>query len=119
MGFLGLLALGGYIALWLTAPKVRIDNTTYNRVRPGMTQEDVEQIFGGPPKDYSSGNPPPRDVGLKTIGPFVGVPKTWISDEADVRVWFDEGGKVTASDAMFSGSMHQGFFSRLRRLLGM
>jgi hypothetical protein len=54
LGLLGLVLLGGYLLLWLTAPRHRVSQLGWQQIEAGMTQEEVERVLGGPPGDYAS-----------------------------------------------------------------
>jgi hypothetical protein len=74
-----------------TNPHIAWEN--YNRITPGMSRGDVEAILG-PPGDYRTG---PIRYWVKPFRP-TGNPfcqqVEWLSDEADIRVWFDHHGEV-------------------------
>lgn len=44
-----------YVVALAARPQIHIDPTTYSAIKLGMTQEDVEAIIGGPPRDYTGG----------------------------------------------------------------
>src|SRR3712207_2393249 len=49
VGVMGLCA-----GMWLTTPRPQINDASYQRIKEGMNQQEVEQILGGPPGNYGS-----------------------------------------------------------------
>jgi hypothetical protein len=77
-----------------------LTRANYERIREGMTRQEVESLLGGPPGNYS--RIPDKEAGLWTIDPsrpdlnrqfFIGR-EVWIGDELAVAVWFDDKGRV-------------------------
>src|SRR5262249_33765325 len=54
LGLLGvvLLLLGGGVLLWVILPHHRISRASYEMIRQGMTQAEVEAVMGVPPGEY-------------------------------------------------------------------
>src|SRR4051794_23390992 len=90
-----LLFFGGFVGfLFLTTPRHRINEDTIKLIKVGMTQADVEKIFGAPAGDYSGGavwatindgiGREPREVGAHL---------DWYGEETGIQVCFDSNGK--------------------------
>ena len=125
--WLALLLFGVGLAglfMWLALPPP-ICRENAEKVRMGMTEPQVEAMFGGPAGDYTSGRPLVGDAREADVphwstgslaeyqdhlvqppgGGFIGgaggnlagaaVEKEWKGDWGWVMVWFDEAGKVT------------------------
>ncbi len=122
LSFAGLLVvLAGVGALsvrWLTVPVTsHISEATVARIQPGMTKAEVERLLGGPPGDYTTRSM----VWALEISRLVppGTPASWLSDEGEATVYFDEEGLVTGAyfDHAFDGP--ESLLDRLRRWLGL
>src|SRR5262245_55182612 len=48
------LALACLLGLWLALPGAGVTKANYDRIRPGMSQAEVEAILGGPAGDRRS-----------------------------------------------------------------
>jgi hypothetical protein len=77
----------------------RIDRAAYDRIRPGMTQAQVEAVLGGPPGDYGAHD---LEDYTQTGGDGrlleVGRVERWVGKTAFVSVEFDDRGAVTAKE---------------------
>jgi hypothetical protein len=116
-GLLVALAGAGFAGVvWLTMPAPsRINDATVASIRPGMTGADVERLLGGPPGDYTT-----RDVywameSSRLVPP--GTPLSWIGDEGEATVYFDEEGGVTGAFFDYAFSPPKPFLDRLRSWL--
>jgi len=99
-----------------------LTQANYERIRDGMTFQQVEDRLGGPPGNYS--RIPDKEAGLWTIDPnrpglnrqfFIGR-EVWIGDELAVAVWFDERGRVVRKESY--PTLGRSLLQRLRDLLG-
>ena len=72
-------------AVWLMLPRYGITVANAERISPGMTQEDVEAIFGVPPGEYGRFQHP------RAKHPAW---KTWTGDTVAAQVKFDGEGRV-------------------------
>jgi len=88
-------AFVGYIGFNLI-PRHRIVEGIAARIRPGMSQADVEAILGGPPGEYG-----PESVSVESrsmaIPEFPKREQTWIAGYLAISVLFDADGKVLQS----------------------
>jgi hypothetical protein len=64
---------------------------TFERVRAGMTREEVIATVGGPPGDYTNG----RSVSYLISRIGLWGPETWASEDADLCVCFDDDDRAT------------------------
>ena len=121
---LSLLAVGGlglvsfFGLLWLTAPSHRIDAESYENIKKGMTENEVEGIFGVPAGDY---DPPMKNERIYPVSDlFVpAVPaeaKEWKGRGLVVTIWFDDTGKVFHSQ--MRGRYSETFLDKVRGFLG-
>ena len=90
LGSLGCLALlGGALLLWLDSlPQHWPSRATYERVRVGMTYQEVKETLG---EGYGGLHRDCIWVGDPNIGPKQGCRgSTWFGDEIVIQVWFGE-----------------------------
>jgi hypothetical protein len=103
---LGVLACLGFVALvaflWWTAPTHRIDQRGFEKIRAGMTSDDVVSVIRVPPGDYTTLQLDAMSPGLRrqTLAlknfnnPDISLFKAWLCDSACIVVSFDETDKV-------------------------
>jgi hypothetical protein len=84
-GYVGLLCLAG--------PAHRINPYTAMKVRVGMTQRDVEAIFGAPPGDYSSEPKADRPQAPVDRRPDLRR-EDWTTEEGGAVIYFGPDGRV-------------------------
>jgi hypothetical protein len=87
-------------AWWLSQepePSIKFDN--FDRISKGMTEEEVEDLLGGPPGYYTRkfvgavyAEGPKRVTGLELCQRQGG--KEWIANRGSIYVEFDEHGRV-------------------------
>jgi hypothetical protein len=69
-----------------------VNRAAADKIKPGMTQAEVEKALGGPPGDYRT------KPGLPGVDGWSGLPfgrlETWSGDSGDVLVCFGEDGLV-------------------------
>ena len=92
MGLVTTAATMGCLALWLTSLRHRINEESVKLIQEGMTQADVQAVFGVPPGDYSNGGIPIYSRDSDWLEPVDR--KEWIGDAVAVEVFFDSAGKV-------------------------
>ena len=84
---LAVLLLAGFLAVLRARPaglSSGINKANFDLIEEGMTQKDVEEIFGCPPGDYTNGQAVPWRCGL-----VVGMRQEfWIGYEGDIDVEF-------------------------------
>jgi hypothetical protein len=111
---------------WIVAgQQVHVTEEAYGRVQKGMTETEVEAIFGGPAGDHTTGPVTfmgrldelsmPMDLLELAEGHSK---KTWKSDEGQVHVEFDAGGHVAAMHWSWPATKPT-FLERLRWRLGL
>jgi hypothetical protein len=112
----------GCLTLWLTWPVDRINREAFVRIRPGMTEGEVEEILGRPTGDG------PSDA----IVMYEGVPESfvdpasyppdkrrqWVGSKHAVLIELDERGQVSGR---YFGHVNQpeGWFTKLLRRFGL
>jgi hypothetical protein len=77
----------------LAGPAHRINPYTAMKVRVGMTQRDVEAIFGAPPGDYSSGPAADHPQAPENRRPDLRR-EDWTAEEGGAVVYFGPDGRV-------------------------
>jgi hypothetical protein len=104
------------ISLWRSAPSHNIDRENVLCVEVGMTEKDVEELFGVPAGNYNrTGNVLALSSGLPE-GPV----KVWVGDDLGIALWFDEEGRVRAKrTAAVCQNRRESFFAMMRRKVGL
>jgi hypothetical protein len=122
-----LMAVGAGLAvlpiLWYALSlRPGVTQANYQRIREGMTLQEVESLLGGPPGNYS--RIPDKEAGLWTIDPsrpdldrqfFIGR-EVWIGNELAVAVWFDDQERVARKESY--ATLDRSLLERLRDRLG-
>jgi hypothetical protein len=92
---LAVVLLAGVLAALYSRPAAKgsgITKANFDRIVEGMSQEDVEEIFGCPPGDYTNGQALSFRCGIGIIGIRK---KVWTGYGGDIEVNFrKEDGKV-------------------------
>jgi HAMP domain-containing protein len=100
LALLAAVLLGGYLVLWVTAPRQRINAATTAQVRAGMTEREVEHLLGGPAGDYRTGAVTlDRGAGgavptLMDNGRFLDRHQWWHGDDGSLWVGFGGDGRL-------------------------
>jgi hypothetical protein len=100
---LGVVLLGGVACLLLAAPPDRITERNCNKIVPGMTAAQVEDILGRKPD------------AIVTVG-GVELQRTWIGRTGSIDVAFDDDGRVV-SRMPFMRMREESVLERLRSWL--
>jgi hypothetical protein len=107
------LAVVFLVTMWLTAsPGHRIDFETFAEVHGYMTEAELSDLFGRPPGRYNAW-PLSRDISRAMTIHHLGfrdsdsTDKTlnWVSDEANITVYFNSAGKITVAEAVSCETM--------------
>ncbi len=77
------------VSVWQVSGPHPVNRANFERIQVGMTQAEVEAILGCPPGDYATVDYLPEFCGFMILGATV-----WVSNDGDVRVWFDNEGRV-------------------------
>ena len=78
----------------------RFTETTFRKIRPGMTRAEVCALLGNPPGDYHKGLIVITDDCFPHVMEFDAAERAqerielWIDDEGIISVWFDASGRV-------------------------
>jgi hypothetical protein len=100
------------VLLWLLLPPLKspVTRAAFERIRPGMTLAEVEEVLGGPPGHYETGE---VDLDLsRGTGEFFNIHLSmevllgkrqfrhewWKGDEGLAWVCFDEQGRVVTKE---------------------
>ncbi|MCI0381273.1 MAG: hypothetical protein L0215_27120 [Gemmataceae bacterium] len=86
-----------YLHYSLTTPRHRITEDSFAKIGAGMTEQEVEAIFGAPAGDYGPGKAYriPRVSGaLEFVKEAVAPAKEWLAGEFAFRVGFASDGRV-------------------------
>jgi hypothetical protein len=108
-----------YAFCWLTAPRHRITEENFARIKEGMTEKEVESILGVPAGNYETKKRmplPAHDLFVPTVPCET---KVWEGNGLVITIWFDAEGKVFHSRIGGWSSEEPTFLDMLRRLLGM
>jgi hypothetical protein len=127
----GLLLLAGVLAALLprlqdAAP--RADEVAYERIRLGMTREEISSVIGGPPGDYMGEGYDvlacwhDHDIGIDPDDDLAhprwqDIPEEWDTTRGAILVRFDQQGRATAKDFARVVPDDTGWFSRLKALV--
>src|SRR5262245_21163032 len=94
------LGAAGYGAARLIQPNHRINRATHQQIEEGMTRQEVEDLLGVPPGNYTTGRELfsvsdfiNSETGARTRPPG----DLWQSDHGEIRVCFDDDDKVSRS----------------------
>jgi hypothetical protein len=67
----------------------QVSREQFEKIKEGMSREEVEAIIGGPPGDYTTGQ-----YYVVAITPTYVGGESWVGDGGLIRVWFDETGQA-------------------------
>src|SRR5262245_16377053 len=76
--------------LWFAWPRHRLSQDSFDKIKAGMTREEVEAILGCPPGDYAT--QAGFSVSMGPPGALDALSCTrerWVGNEAIITVWFD------------------------------
>jgi hypothetical protein len=125
----GLLALlgvtGTLLPLMLPRRGAGIAQANYERLREGMTLDEVQAILGDPAGDYTGGQCEPLSRPLISISqsknirviPRPVTRRQWISDQGCICVGFTQGGQICRKAFLPVERQYTTFLDRLRRVL--
>ncbi len=112
--FVLLMATGIY---WYRNFGKKLNEENFHKIKVGMTQKQVEELFGGPPGNYG------RNHGFYARSGGMGVPpphareEIWCSDNTMYKICFDSNDKVCGccADPTYSRSS---LLDDIRRIFG-
>ena len=85
------------VAIWLLAairPR-KLHVATFQQIKLGMTQEQVESLLGGPPGDYGVNAGGKQRVSAEGyIAPPGSIEKVWFNDNNHLEIYFDSLNRV-------------------------
>ena len=139
VGCLAAVLLAGYATFRLTAPRHRITIESFQAIREGMTELEVEAVLGAPAGVYSTeaqtgfylpklrSSCPARWI-YASDADFIGTGsdlierqggKEWVGEELSIYICFNEGGRVLESrSGQVPPTRNESFLAKLRRWLG-
>lgn len=119
LGWLLLVLLTARLGYLFFSEKPRLDSETFEKIRRGMSEEQLISLIGCRPGDY--GGPPIADIFHED---FVRPPKgfskelLWRTADKGIVVWLDVDGKVRAKSAHVVFRREESFFDAFRRSIG-
>jgi hypothetical protein len=119
------LVLCGTSAWLLWPPRPRITAETYERLRPGMTGAEAEELLGGPGRsgqdfsDWLNNRSPTTGSGTDLLNSGLPGIEYWYQDSGVIIVRFDSEGRVADKEflKMRVSTLHQRLM-RLRERIG-
>jgi hypothetical protein len=102
--------LVGFAGWLVLACGPRTMQSRFEKVKKGMTREEVIRTVGGPPGDYADGR-----ISVPNSA-IVWEYECWTCDEGQMHVLFDDGGTVTK---MILSDPRPPLTERIRRWLGL
>ncbi len=116
----GLLLVALVVRQWYPLPQHHITEANYQRIKNGMSQDEVEAIFNAWPGDYSGGiyyYPGEENYYLEEDGTISGI---WMTDKWWIEVFFDpRDGTVVGKAIDQPVILKPGLLVRLRAILGL
>jgi len=112
------LTMGSIGALWFaTRPTHRINETTVEQIKIGMTLVEVESILGVREGDYSTHNVAVVVDLTRTTELYKNPPKSWWTNELVMDVNFDDNGRVEGvlKRQAFVFERHPSWWTKFRR----
>jgi hypothetical protein len=104
------LAVAGVgVVAWLAGPKHRINRESLSQIQRGMTLQEVKDLLGGPPGDYS------RSALVVRYWPG----PQWIGEDFAIQVWFDRQGRVYAATEITPSRYSVSILDKIRHRLGL
>lgn len=113
-----LVAIPVFAAIWLVATWKVLKVENFAKIRYGMSQQQVEELLGGPPGEYGRNT---GDVWMSTEGYITPgeTEKRWWDDENRLEVFFDNNGRVTRKHKRESYHRYKvTFWDRVKILIG-
>jgi hypothetical protein len=126
LGTVAMVAVMG-LAFWMGAPRHRINKESIGLIEQGMSQAEVEAIFGVPPGDYSSNTPNasawiPTTLSNSLKMTFIvpeGEQKTWMGEKVGVTLVFNPLVVEKPYVIFFREFQEESVYSKFRRWLGL
>jgi hypothetical protein len=92
-GITASLVVAVYFVMRPAVPKHNINLASVEKIKPGMTLAEVEEILGVPPGDYTTG--PTTSLCDGWLGPG---DREWAGDDGVISVWLDPQGRILAAN---------------------
>jgi hypothetical protein len=134
---LAVVLLGGYLLLWLTAPRHRITLESFEQIKAGMTETEVEIVLGQVGDESPVGSVHPGikrfleqirrsgvpDIRRVSYGPGYGSEdiarwKTWLGENCCILAGFNEQGKLIDKHITLRAG-EESLLAKLRRWVGL
>lgn len=132
LGFACFAVLGAWLVACLTSQGDRISRESYNEIKAGMTEQEVEGLLGGPAGDYTNGRCHVPYIGnacslCDEESYFAEIAeiresRDWTGCKGLVSVGLNEGGRVVEKrffPVVPSDPNAQTLLAKLRRWLGL
>ena len=102
------------IGAWLLVPRSRINLENFKRIKEGMSQTEIEALFGGPSGDYTNW-PHPKRINQLVALVLQGnnddmVHHIWLGEEGLVKVVFDPHARVISAEFFRRDDLDDGRF---------
>jgi hypothetical protein len=102
-----------FLSLKYFRTNIRTNRDSFDRVLIGMSEQEVEDLMGGPEGDYTSGPHIVIPEGSHSMMLGGGRLKEWVSDEGGILVEFDSSGKVASTAFSIVGLFRRSWIERV------
>jgi hypothetical protein len=118
-GFAACLCLAVFWGVRLLTPPHRINRESFEKIQVGMTQGEIEKLFGVPPGEYTTGPYRLDRWGGTGLLQNCFADMYWLADEGEVFVYLDDQ-KERVSSMVFSNviRLKESFLDKFRAWLG-
>jgi hypothetical protein len=111
VGLVAVALLGCGLFVWVVYPKHRINRDSFEQIRSGMTEAEVEAVLGAAAGDYRT--TPTLEYFSTRLMPD----RQWSCNECRVGVWLNPDGKVRKKEYLELVPRPTSLLDRFRHLL--